>query len=48
MTEIVLRKVGTKEIVFKDDDINKVMEEFKKYPLFTVSVEQLPTSEWIF
>jgi len=41
MTEIVLRKVATDEIVFRDKDINRIMEEFSKYPLYDVSIESV-------
>jgi len=40
--DILLRNVDTDEIVFHSKDIEKVMKEFKKYPLYTVSVGQLP------
>lgn len=46
--DIILRKVDTKEIVFHSKDIEEVMKEYKKYPLYTVSVEQLPLSKWVF
>ena len=46
--DIILRNVDTDKIVFHSKDIEEVMKEFKKYPLYTVSVEQLPISKWVF
>jgi len=40
--DILLRNVDTDEIIFHSKDIEEVMKEFKKYPLYTVSVGQLP------
>lgn len=40
--DILLRNVDTDEIIFHSKDIKEVIKEFEKYPMYAVSVEQLP------
>ena len=37
---MILRNVKTNKIIFEADDITKVLDEFKKYPLYEVSIER--------
>ena len=38
--EIVLRKVKSGDIVFRSKDIHEILKEFRKYPLYDVSIER--------